>query len=315
MTTDDSSHTTSAGQSTTTETAKTTETTKSIETTKVTESTKVTETTKATETTKTTKNQLSTSLTTSISIPVYTNPVSYTKVIPTETVTTITYVTVCPTNSASLTTTYVPVTITYEPCGCDHQIYPTVEMTTTTVSCHSCGSHGESTVTLTMPSAACETPSGKHGYAPGHGNAQPTAGSHSYGQPAHENGHSSVPSKPQSGYENGKPYVSVHGSPEPTHNNGTYHPPAPSTVSVSNPGVVVLPSAPAPSKGQEAAPTTLATKGAATGEGQTAKSTQGKYPSQPAAAPSTSVIASGANKNQLMVWTWMAGVIGLMMAN
>ncbi|KAF5572980.1 hypothetical protein FPANT_12681 [Fusarium pseudoanthophilum] len=165
-----------------------------------------------------------------------------------------------------------------------------------------------------MPAAACETPSGNHGYATGHGNAQLTQGSHSYVEPGHGNGHSSVPSKPQPGYENGKPYVSAHGSPEPTHNNGTYHPPAQPTVSASNPSIVVLPLASAPSKGQEAAPTTLATEAAATGEGQTAKSTQGKYPFQPTEASSTSVIASGANKNQLMAWSWMAGAICLMMA-
>ncbi|TVY74863.1 hypothetical protein Focb16_v005160 [Fusarium oxysporum f. sp. cubense] len=136
--------------------------------------------------------------------------------------------------------------------------------------------------------------------------------------PGHENGQSSVPSqtqgKPQPEYENGKPSVSIHGSPEPTHNNGTYHPPTRPTVSTSQPGAAVIPSASAPNnKGQEAAPTTLATEAVVTGEGQAAKSTQGLYPSQPAEAPSTPVIASGANKHQLVAWTWMAGIIGLVM--
>ncbi|KAF5258240.1 hypothetical protein FOXYS1_11197 [Fusarium oxysporum] len=240
LATDVGSKTTSKGESTTTKTTKAIETTKS------------TETTEATETIETTENQLPTSLTTPVSIPIYTKAFSYTKVIPTETVTTVTYVTVCSTNPASLTTTYVPVTITYEPCGC------------------------------------------------------------------HENGHSSVPSqtqgKPQPGYENGKPSVSIHGSPEPTHNNGTYHPPAQPTLSTSQPGAAVIPSASAPNnKGQEAAPTTLATEAVVTGEGQAAKSTHGLYLSQPAEAPSTPVIASGANRHQLMAWTWMAGIIGLVM--
>ncbi|KAJ0140077.1 Uncharacterized protein HZ326_17005 [Fusarium oxysporum f. sp. albedinis] len=62
-----------------------------------------------------------------------------------------------------------------------------------------------------------------------------------------------------------------------------------------------------------AAPTTLATEAVVTGEGQAAKSTHGLYPSQPAEAPSTPVIASGANRHQLMAWTWMAGIIGLVM--
>lgn len=149
-------------------------------------------------------------------------------------------------------------------------------------------------------------------------NPQPTPGSHSDLYPGHENGHSSVPSqtqgKPQPGYENGKPSVSIHGSPEPTHNNGTYHPPAQPTLSTSQPGAAVIPSASAPNnKGQEAAPTTLATEAVVTGEGQAAKSTHGLYLSQPAEAPSTPVIASGANRHQLMAWTWMAGIIGLVM--
>ncbi|EWZ31177.1 hypothetical protein FOWG_16102 [Fusarium oxysporum f. sp. lycopersici MN25] len=260
LATDVGSKTTSKGESTTTKTTKAIETTKS------------TETTEATETIETTENQLPTSLTTPVSIPIYTKAFSYTKVIPTETVTTVTYVTVCSTNPASLTTTYVPVTITYEPCGCDHQTYPPVEMTTITLDLY----------------------------------------------PGHENGHSSVPSqtqgKPQPGYENGKPSVSIHGSPEPTHNNGTYHPPAQPTLSTSQPGAAVIPSASAPNnKGQEAAPTTLATEAVVTGEGQAAKSTHGLYLSQPAEAPSTPVIASGANRHQLMAWTWMAGIIGLVM--
>ncbi|RKK08660.1 hypothetical protein BFJ65_g16322 [Fusarium oxysporum f. sp. cepae] len=279
LATDVGSKTTSKGESTTTKTTKAIETTKS------------TETTEATETIETTENQLPTSLTTPVSIPIYTKAFSYTKVIPTETVTTVTYVTVCSTNPASLTTTYVPVTITYEPCGCDHQTYPPVEMTTITLSCHACGSNGEDF---------------------------PTPGSHSDLYPGHENGHSSVPSqtqgKPQPGYENGKPSVSIHGSPEPTHNNGTYHPPAQPTLSTSQPGAAVIPSASAPNnKGQEAAPTTLATEAVVTGEGQAAKSTHGLYLSQPAEAPSTPVIASGANRHQLMAWTWMAGIIGLVM--
>ncbi|KAH7194241.1 hypothetical protein DER44DRAFT_752028 [Fusarium oxysporum] len=71
-----------------------------------------------------------------------------------------------------------------------------------------------------------------------------------YTSACHENGQSSVPSqtqgKPQPEYENGKPSVSIHGSPEPTHNNGTYHPPARPTVSTSQPGAAVIPSASAP---------------------------------------------------------------------
>ncbi|KAG8667774.1 hypothetical protein FPOAC1_012613 [Fusarium poae] len=76
---------------------------------------------------------------------------AYTRTRLAETVTTITYSTVNPSNAASLTTTCVPITLLYSPCGCKNQVYPTVDMTT--VAC----TQGGDIVTLTVPKAAYET--------------------------------------------------------------------------------------------------------------------------------------------------------------
>ncbi|KAF5268335.1 hypothetical protein FOXYS1_767 [Fusarium oxysporum] len=67
-----------------------------------------------------------------------------------------TYITVNPNNPANVITTQIPVTLPYTPCHCDHQIHPTVDMTTIGAPCRACGPNGEHSVTLTMPTAACE---------------------------------------------------------------------------------------------------------------------------------------------------------------
>ncbi|KAI1491874.1 glycoside hydrolase family 16 protein [Biscogniauxia mediterranea] len=84
---------------------------------------------------------------------------------------TVTYTTVCATNPALLVETEYRTTVTYEDCGCTRTrspatatpgnlVMPTsvaaavaVPMTTCTETCRGCGPHGESTVTLTIPSA------------------------------------------------------------------------------------------------------------------------------------------------------------------
>ncbi|KAM5382955.1 hypothetical protein ACJA88_003488 [Fusarium oxysporum] len=68
-----------------------------------------------------------------------------------ETVTTVTYTTINPSNPAALITTCVPITLLYSPCECEHQVYPSVDMTT--VAC----THGGDIATLTVPKAAYET--------------------------------------------------------------------------------------------------------------------------------------------------------------
>ncbi|KAH6950821.1 hypothetical protein DER45DRAFT_649320 [Fusarium avenaceum] len=115
---------------------------------------------------------------------------AYTKTRFAETVTTVTYTTVDPSNPASLITTCVPITLLYSPCGCKHQVYPTVDMIT--VAC----THGGDVATLTVPKAAYKTGSAIYthpvvqypsGWVGGHqtdaaGNGhpvvQPTAGLH-----------------------------------------------------------------------------------------------------------------------------------------
>ncbi|KAI0593865.1 glycoside hydrolase family 16 protein [Biscogniauxia sp. FL1348] len=89
---------------------------------------------------------------------------------------TVTYTTVCATNPALLVEAEYRTTVTYEDCGCTRTrtrthaaaaapitnlVTPTVAavvpMTTCTETCRGCGPHGESTVTLTIPSAVYAT--------------------------------------------------------------------------------------------------------------------------------------------------------------
>lgn len=86
-----------------------------------------------------------------------TKGVTYTEVVIAETVTTVTYVTINPSQPGVLITTCIPLTLTYTPCNCDHQEYPPVDMTTITSSCHACGYQGQDVVTMVVPVAACET--------------------------------------------------------------------------------------------------------------------------------------------------------------
>ncbi|KAF4335477.1 extracellular alpha-1 4-glucan glucosidase [Fusarium beomiforme] len=89
--------------------------------------------------------------------------VTYTKAGPAETITIVTYVTINPSN-ANLITTWIPVTLLYTPCGCDHQTYPLVDMTTIVSSCYACGYLGEEIVTLVVPVAACEDDRRSYGH-------------------------------------------------------------------------------------------------------------------------------------------------------
>ncbi|KAF5585640.1 MUC1-extracellular alpha-1 4-glucan glucosidase, partial [Fusarium pseudoanthophilum] len=82
-----------------------------------------------------------------------TEGITCSKTIFAETVTTATYLTVGPSHSA-LVTTCVPVTLLYSPCYCDHDVYPSVALTTIVFTCSACGTKGENTVTLTVPEAA-----------------------------------------------------------------------------------------------------------------------------------------------------------------
>ncbi|EWZ52548.1 hypothetical protein AU210_002008 [Fusarium oxysporum f. sp. radicis-cucumerinum] len=106
----------------------------------------------------TSNGRLPISLTTADPFPAmhWTKTLNYTQTVAANTVTTVAYITVNPNNPANVITTQIPVTLPYTPCHCDHQIHPTVDMTTIGAPCRACGPNGEHSVTLTMPTAACE---------------------------------------------------------------------------------------------------------------------------------------------------------------
>ncbi|KAH6889272.1 hypothetical protein B0T10DRAFT_561743 [Thelonectria olida] len=72
-------------------------------------------------------------------------------------VTTLVYTTVDPHDPSYLTVTEFCATLEYDPCHCEHQTFPTAEMTTIEAACFACGELGESTVTLTVPVGAITT--------------------------------------------------------------------------------------------------------------------------------------------------------------
>ncbi|CAG7566398.1 unnamed protein product, partial [Fusarium equiseti] len=178
----------------------------------------------------------------------------------------------------------------------------------------------------------------------GHASAQPTAGSHTdvhseyenglpsgtghnvhieahptHGgsQSGYRNGHSYVPvptqghhSKPQPGHENtqpdhekAQPSVSIHGSPEGNNNGASY----PTQGHVAHPITSAPESANSSpvTQGQESASTTLTTKAVPTNDAEAPKSTENTVSSRPGDEPSKPVAVSGANRYQVMAWTWM----------
>lgn len=131
-----------------------------------------------------------------------TNGYAYTKTRFAETVTTVTYTTINPSNPAALIATCVPITLLYSPCGCRHQVYPTVDMTT--VPC----THNGGAITLTVPQAAYETGTVSHtqpivqypsGWVGGH---QTEAGSNTHPEKQHT-------AISQPGFKNGQPVSAI----------------------------------------------------------------------------------------------------------
>ncbi|KAF5586174.1 MUC1-extracellular alpha-1 4-glucan glucosidase [Fusarium pseudocircinatum] len=93
-----------------------------------------------------------------------TEGVTVTEIVIAETVTTVTYVTLNPSQPGALTTTCITLTLQYTACGCDHQEYPPVDMTTIISPCRACGYLGQDIITMVVPVAACE--SGNVNYKP-----------------------------------------------------------------------------------------------------------------------------------------------------
>ncbi|KAF5674643.1 hypothetical protein FCIRC_7708 [Fusarium circinatum] len=258
---------------------------------------------------------------------------AYTKTRFAETVTTVTYTTVNPSNPASLITTCVPITLLYSPCGCKNQVYPTVDMTT--VAC----TQGGDIVTLTVPKAVCETgrasythpivryPSGGVGghqtdasinsyptyptgiSQPGSKNGQPeyptvTAGS----QDSHPSYKTHQPVAPTSvgatnGYKqpeqrNPQPSVPAQGSVE-SKNNSPAYPSQPSSLKSLTTETSILPTS---QLGNSALPS------------QPSSLDQGQAPSESKGAPSTtSVVVSGAHRYDLTSWIMITALIGMLL--
>ncbi|KAF5615428.1 extracellular alpha-1 4-glucan glucosidase [Fusarium sp. NRRL 52700] len=132
-----------------------------------------------------------------------TKGVTVTEIVIAATVTTVTYVTLNPSQPGALTTSCITLTLEYTACGCDHQEYPPVDMTTIISPCKACGYQGQDIVTMVVPVAACETGSvgyessgwyDGHQIQPGHGvdvgsQPQPTQGQQNGNGPGYTSGH------------------------------------------------------------------------------------------------------------------------------
>ncbi|KAF5675589.1 hypothetical protein FDENT_9724 [Fusarium denticulatum] len=228
-----------------------------------------------------------------------------------ETVTTATYVTVGPSHSA-LVTTCVPVTLLYSPCYCDHQVYPTLSMTTLVSPCSACGSNGENTVTLTVPKAACETTSGSYshpivqypsGWTGGYQTAQNGTGNHEtqYTVKSHQQPQGS----PQHTYTNVQPSIPAPTAGVYSHSqngkNGQSSAPIPTAGSSSNPQENK------DSYQKESAQPEIENEHHST-QGETAHPTG---PREVEAPGTTSVAISGADRVQAIMWIVMVVIAGM----
>ncbi|KAF5627117.1 hypothetical protein F52700_8600 [Fusarium sp. NRRL 52700] len=250
-----------------------------------------------------------------------------------ETVTTVTYTTVNPTNPASLITTCVPITMLYSPCGCKNQVYPTVDMTT--VAC----TQGGDIVTLTVPKAACETGRGTNtrpivqypsGWVGGHqtdagGNSYPTGRPTGGSQPGSKNGqpeYSAVAPGPQDShpsYETNQPVAptSVGGSKgagQPKQGN-----PQPSVAaqgSAESNDTPVKPSQPSSPKSLTTETRIIPTSqlGNSALPSQSLPVDKGQAPSKSKGEPyATSVVVSEAHRYDLTSWTVITALVGMLL--
>ncbi|KAG5655073.1 hypothetical protein KAF25_000196 [Fusarium avenaceum] len=226
--------------------------------------------------------------------------VLYTRTAVANTVTTVTYITVHLNNPGYLITSQAPVTLGYTPCNCDYQAYPPVDMTTIVTACHACGANGENSVTLTVPTAACEADGVKPGY--------PNEVFHSAHNTMEHEIYSEVNSfagpKPTMG-EHSEPSP-VHGSPKP---NGQGKPQpsranAPRPVStVPDASAVIEPPRPLPTSAyQVPASKACTTEQHASGQIHKPEATQVSYPAAPWDGQSTStpVVVASATRHYLM---------------
>ncbi|CVL08702.1 uncharacterized protein FMAN_06859 [Fusarium mangiferae] len=260
---------------------------------------------------------------------------AYTKSQFAETVTTVTYTTVDPSNPASLITTCVPITLLYSPCGCKHQVYPTVDMTT--VAC----THGGDVATLTVPKAAYETGSAIYthpvvqypsGWVGGHqtdavGNGhpviQPTAGSHGVSTGGKPESPSLSPGFGDSSHPSYKTYqpaahTSVAGSNDGHQpGQGNQKPSVPADRSPeSSTKTQPNPSKPTSPKSLTTETSILTTPQLYTSAipSQSTPHRQGEAPSESKEAPhATAVVVSEAHRYDLTPWTAMTAIVGMIL--
>ncbi|KAF5584299.1 hypothetical protein FPANT_7902 [Fusarium pseudoanthophilum] len=259
---------------------------------------------------------------------------AYTKTQFAETVTTVTYTTVNPSNPASLITTCVPITLLYSPCGCKDQVYPTVDMTT--VAC----THGGGVVTLTVPKAAYETGSASYthpivqyptGWVGGHqtdagGSSHPAAKPTGGSQPGSKNGQPDVPTT-ATGIQGSYPSYKTHQAVNPTSAAGSYGGDQPE-YGKPQPSIPAQGSAESNNNSPEnpsqpESPTSLTTEASIVPTSQHDSSAlpsqsspldQGQVPSESNGAPyATSVVVSEAHKSDLAAWVTMTAIVGMVL--
>ncbi|CAG1992779.1 unnamed protein product [Fusarium graminearum] len=268
--------------------------------------------------------------------PIVTAGHAYTKTMFAETVTTVTYTTIDPSNTTALITTCAPITLLYSPCGCKHQVYPSVDMTT--VAC----THGGDIITLTVPKAAYETGNGGNthpivqyppgwtgGYqtdaaGDGYPVVQPTAGSQVVSKPGLKNDQSKSLTRPTGSQEDSHPSYKVYQPAIPTSTGGSNgdtspgqgntQPSAPAQGSPkSNSNTPTKPSKPSSPESLTTETSTIRPPQLETSAvpSQPSPSDHSQVPSEPKVAPyATPVAVSGAHSHELSLWITMGAMLG-----
>ncbi|KAG9503442.1 hypothetical protein J7337_006287 [Fusarium musae] len=259
---------------------------------------------------------------------------AYTKTRFAETVTTVTYTTVNPSNPASLITTCVPITLLYSPCGCKSQVYPTVDMTT--VAC----TQGGDIVTLTVPKAVCETDRASYthpivqypsGWVGGHqtdagGDTYPTGRLTGSSQPGSKNGQPEYPTV-ATGSQDSHPSYKTHQHVAPTaagassgHKQPEQGNPQPSVSAQesaeSNSNTPAYPSQPSSPKSLTTETSIIPTsqRGNSALPSQSSPLDQDQVPSESTGAPyATSVVVSEAHRSGLATWIKITAIVGMVL--
>ncbi|RBR12677.1 hypothetical protein FVER53590_29051 [Fusarium verticillioides] len=259
---------------------------------------------------------------------------AYTKTRFAETVTTVTYTTVNPSNPASLITTCVPITLLYSPCGCKNQVYPTVDMTT--VAC----TQGGDIVTLTVPKAVCETDRASYthpivqypsGWVGGHqtdagGDMYPTGRLTGSSQPGSKNGQPEYPTVATESQDSHPSYKThQHVAPTAAGASNGYKQPEQGNLqpsvsaqesAESNSNTPAYPSQPSSPKSLTTETSIIPTsqRGNSALPSQSSPLDQDQVPSESTGAPyATSVVVSEAHRSGLATWIKITAIVGMVL--